>query len=147
MWQGSVGVTMGRGFTVLSDRNLMFRTVEDQTEPYAGELLAKRRRGGTALVRHERKSSLPPPGAGGPEMATWKEEADKQAHRRSAKAEALGDDVAIVVGCIAAVLGRHKAQGMSFIYRLGMGGLLLPFSGSYSRGGIHWWKGYHLEIN
>ena len=59
------------------------------------------------MVRHERKSSLPGAGDGGPEMATWKEEADK-AHRRSAKAEALGEDVAIV-GCIA-VLGRHKGR-------------------------------------
>jgi hypothetical protein len=97
MWQGSVGVMMYSGFTVLSDRNLRFRMVEDQTEPYAGELLAKRRRGGTVFVRHERKSSLPGDGAGGPEMATWKEEADK-AHKRSAKAEALDEDVAIVGG-------------------------------------------------
>jgi hypothetical protein len=77
----------------LSDRNLRFLTVDDQVAPYAGELLVKRIRGGTLLVRHERKSSLTGAYDGGPEMATWKE-ADDKTQKRSAKAEAR--DVTIV---------------------------------------------------
>jgi hypothetical protein len=64
MWAASVGVMMYSGFTVLSESNLMFLTVDAQMEPYAGELLVYRSRGETLLVRHERKSSLAGAAAG-----------------------------------------------------------------------------------